>query len=361
MKFFKLRWTSVLFYIALVVIIAAGMTAVLLLQKPVRDWLSDYEASQPKYEVQRIFEEYFEHPDAEKLISMSEDKPTFNAPDTFEDAVKRYADNIEGKKMTFGYVAGSDRRSVNIKADGKRVARFSIKPKEEKSKYGRELYELDRINLFFEDPVEFVSVSLPETFTAYAGGIEITEDHLVQSDVKDDPRDFVPEGAYFFKYKAYTLTGLYSEPVITVKDGVGNDVPLEYDEENRLYSCRYEYSEELKEKYSAYVLEAMKRYAIYMQDDARFKTVKDYLDPDTDLYTNIYENPNSFVWEHDGYFFENEQTSEFFDYGEAISCRVGFDHHLTKKGKEDYIDKCDYTLYLHMKDGEYKIYYMVTH
>ena len=65
--------------------------------------------------------------------------------------------------------------------------------------------------------------------------------------------------------------------------------------------------------------------------------------------------------EHDGYFFENEQTSEFFDYGEAISCRVGFDHHLTKKGKEDYIDKCDYTLYLHMKDGEYKIYYMVTH
>ena len=67
MKFFKLRWTSVLFYIALVVIIAAGMTAVLLLQKPVRDWLSDYEASQPKYEVQRIFEEYFEHPDAENL------------------------------------------------------------------------------------------------------------------------------------------------------------------------------------------------------------------------------------------------------------------------------------------------------
>lgn len=361
MKFFKLRWTSVLFYITLAVIIAAGIIAVLALQKPVREWLADYEAAQPKYEVQRIFERYFESPDAAELIAVSGDKPAFKAPDTFDDAVKRYAESIEGKKMTFGYVAGSDRKKVNVKADGKRVARFSIKEKEEKSKYGRTLYELDGIDLFFEEPNEYVSVALPQTFTAYAGGMELTDEYLISSDVKDDPRDFVPEGAFFFTYKAYMVTGLYNMPEITVKDRDGNDVPLQYDEEQRLYSCRYEYSEELKQQYSDYVLEAMKHYAIYIQDDARFKTVAGYLDPDTDLYRNIYENPGSFVWEHDGYFFENEQTSDFFDYGGVISCNVKFDHHLTKKGRDDYVDKCDYTLYLHLKDGEYKIYYMLTH
>ena len=359
-KAFGFRWSSLLFYIALCVIIAAGMIAVILLQKPVTEWLAEYEASQPKYEVERIFEKYFEEPDAKTLIALYGVKPEYNAPDTYEDAVENFASRLRGKKMTYGYVAGTNRRVVSVRAGGEPVARFSIREKDGKSKRGLVSYELDTVTLYYGEPSEYVSVVLPDKFTAYAAGQPIPEKFLTSSGVKNEERDSVPEGAFLFTYKSYTVTGIYAVPEIRVTDMNGEEVALSYDEENRVYSCRYEYSEKLAEEYSAYVLNAMKRYAVYMQNDAKFATFSEYFDPGTELYQRIYDNPGSYVWEHNGYFFENEQASEFFDYGDAISCRVSFDHHLTKKGKDDYIDRCDFTIYLHKIDGEYKIYHMVT-
>ena len=76
---FKFRWTSLLFYIALCMIIAAGLIAILALQKPVKEWLADfentYETYKPKNQIQRIFDEYFAEPDVEELIALAEEKP----------------------------------------------------------------------------------------------------------------------------------------------------------------------------------------------------------------------------------------------------------------------------------------------
>ena len=184
-----------------------------------------------------------------------------------------------------------------------------------------------------------------------------------QSGIKDDERDSVPEGAFLFTYKVCSMTGLYQTPKIKVTDDKGNEVQLDYDEEKNLFSCKYEYSEELKEQYSEFVIEAMTKYATWMQNDydSDFYRIKPYFDQNTQLYEDIRLNPRLFVWEHDGYKFENVETSEFFDYGGVISCRVKFDHILTKRGKEDYVDKNDHTVYLREVDGEYKIFYMVSH
>lgn len=370
-KVFRFRWTSLLFYIALCVIIAAGLIAVIVVQPPVRQWLADFENSyemyDPKNQIRSIFDEYFSSPDVDKLLSMSEDRPTYSAPDTYEDAVKRYAEKINGKTMTYGYLVGTDQKVINVKADGKVVARFSVKETDTKEynafifKLSRPVYELDKVNLFFDKPTESVSVMLPERYTAYAGEVELGDEYVVSAGIKDDERETVPDGAFLFTYKVCSIFGLYNKPVITVKDRDGNDVILDYDEEKNLYSCKYEYSEELKAEYSEYVLKALEQYAIYMQNDARFKTVAPYYDPDTQLYQDIYENPGSFVMEHDGFNFQKEETSEFFDYGEVISCRVKFEHHLTRKNREDYIDRIDTTIYLRKVDGEYKIFYQVSH
>ncbi|MBO4422315.1 MAG: hypothetical protein J5879_02670 [Clostridia bacterium] len=368
---FKFRWTTLLFYIALCCIIAAGLIAIISVQKPVREWLSDfeqtYETYKPKNQIQRIFDRYFAEPDIDELLGISEDRPEYNAPDTLDDAVSRYAEKINGKKMTFGYLAGSDQKVINVKADGKLVARFSVKVTEEKEyslllfSLTQPVYELESINLYFDKPTESANVRLPERFTAYAGDMLLTDEYLAASGIKDDPRESVPEGAFLFTYKVYSISGLYNKPEITVKDAAGGDVALEYDGEKNLYSCKYEYSEELKNEYADYVTEGLARYAIYMQDDARFKTLKDYFDPNSQLYEDIYNNPGSFVIEHDKYRVENKQASEFFDYGEVMSCHVTFDHVLTKSGREDYIDHFDSTLYLRKVDGVYRIFYMESH
>lgn len=368
---FKFRWTSIVFYAALCMIIAMGLIAVTVAQPSVKEWLAefenDYTLYDPKNQIQRIFDEYFAEPNIDELMELSSDKPVYNAPDTYEDAVQRYADKIKGKTMSYGYLVGTDQKVINVKADGVTVARFSVKEIDTKEynafvfKLTRPVYELDTVNLYFDKPTEFASVKFPERFTAYADGIELTDEYLVSSGIKEDERETVPEGAYLFTYKICSISGLYNKPKITVKDENGYNVPLEYDEEKNLYSCGYKYSEELKARYSEYVLKALEQYAIYMQNDARFKTVAPYYDPNTQLYQDIYDNPGSFVWEHDGYKFANEETSEFYDYGGVISCRVKFDHILTKKGSEDYVDKNDHTVYLRVVDGEYKIFYQESH
>jgi len=353
--------------------IAAGLVAVIVVQKPVKEWLAEFEESyevyKPKNQIQKIFDEYFAEPDISVLLSMSKDKPEYNAPDTYEDAVARYASKLTGKTMTYGYLVGSDQKVINVKADGVVVARFSVKEVDTKVynivvfKLTEPVYELDTVNLFFDKPKETANVKIPERFTAYADGIELTEEYTTASGIKEDERDTVPEGAFLFTYKVCSVTGLYNKPTVTAKDENGNEVPLQYDEEKNLYSYKYEYSEELKAELSDYVTKAMEHYAIWMQNDydADFSRVKPYFDPNTQLYEDIRLNPRLFVWEHDGYKFANEQTSEFFDYGDVVSCRVKFDHILTKKGKEDYIDKNDHTVYLRKVDGEYKIFYMVSH
>ncbi|MBQ1847497.1 MAG: hypothetical protein II135_05780 [Clostridia bacterium] len=357
---FRFRWTSLFFYVGLVAVVAVAILGIIKLQEPVTDWLSDYENSMSKYKVQEIFDEYFKDPDAEKLISMCEKKPEYNAPDTFETAVDRFELRFKGKEISYGYAAGTERKKIIVKADGVKFATFSIKEKEERSKYGRTLYELDGIDLFYDQPTESGKVKVPFSYTVYANGMELDETYLIEENIKEDPRDYVPDGAYFFTYKRYEIGGLYGKPVFTAKDGSGVEVPLSFDITTGEYGCRFEYSEELKDRYGEYVTEAMHGYAVYMQNDARFKTIKQYFDPDSELYQNIYENPGSFVWEHDGYRFGETELSEFFDYGGVISCRIAFDHILEKKKSEDYIDRIDLTVYLHECGGEYKIFYMVT-
>ncbi len=335
MEAFKFRLTSLFFYVTLVVVVAVAILGIIKLQEPVTDWLADYENSMSKYKVQEIFEEYFKEPDAEKLISMCEKKPEYNAPDTLETAIDRFALKFKDKEITFGYAAGSERKKIIVKADGVKFATFTIKEKEEPSKYGRTLYELDSVDLFYDAPTESGRVKVPSSYTVYANGMKLDETYLTEENVKEDPRDYVPEGAFFFTYKTYAISGLYEKPVFTAKDGSGADAALALDENTGVYGCRYEYSEELITQYGEYVTEALHGYAAYMQNDLRFKYIKEYFDPDSDLYTSIYENPGSFVWEHDGYRFGETEVSEFFDYGEVLSCRVAFDHILEKKKSED--------------------------
>ena len=357
---FRFRWTTMFFYITLTLVVAAAILGTIKLQEPVKDWLSDYENSMPKYKVQEIFDDYFKEPDAVTLISMCEKKPVYNEPDTFDDAVERFSQRFKDKEITYGYAAGSNGKKILVKADGVKFASFTIKEKEELSKYGRTLYELDTVDLVYDTPTESGKVKLPERFTAYVNGMELGEAYLKEENIKEDTRDVVPEGAYFFTYKRYAIGGLYNVPTFTVKDEHGNEVELSYDEQSGEYYYKDEYSEDLKNQFGDYVTEALHGYAAYMQNDLRFKYIKEYFDPDSDLYQNIYENPGGFVWEHDGYRFGETSLSEFFDYGEVISCRVAFDHILEKKKAEDYVDRIDLTVYMHKCGEVYKIFYMVT-
>lgn len=361
MKTFKLRPGTVIFYVTLAFVVLVLIIGTLSMKKGIVAMLEDYENSQPKYTVEKIFNDYFKDPEFDVLLSMCEEKPTLKEPDTIDSFIKMLSDNVEGKEITYSYVAGTERKTVNVKADGVKFARFSIKALEKTTEYGNPIYTLDKIKLYYDTPALEFSFKVPTGYTVTVGGIPLGEEHITESDIVEDRRFTVPDGAYLFTSYRMKIDGLYFTPDFKCYDNKGNTVELVYDEENGEYVRSWEFDTVLQSEMSEYVLEAAYAYAAYMQDDMRFSAIKGYFDSSSELYDRIYENPNSFVMEHTGYGFEDGEATEFFKYDTGvISCRVKFTHVLTKTNKEDYKDYVDLTLYLREIDGVYKIYEMVT-
>ncbi len=353
------RFAIIIFYAGIAAFIVAVIIGVALLKDEVTKYLYDYESNLPQYTVDSIFNEYFADPDFNKLLDMAGyEENDFSEK---EDIVSYLDAKVEGKEIKYVYVAGTDRKKVNVRADGEKIASFTIETDDYPSEYGFDRYKLGEIKLFYQ-ATESVTVTVPFNCTVEINGVLLTEDHIVQKDITDDNRTEIPEGTYKFSYTKYKVKNLLTEPDVVVKDVSGKEVEAEYNEEKNEYSVSFKYDDTLKVQYEDYVLKAMKLYACRMQNDASFSDCKGYFEPDTPLYEQIRANPGSFVWEHDGYSFEDEWTGEYYMYESGVMrCHVKFNHILHMKGKEDHPDPVDLVLYMRADDsGKYKIFAMET-
>lgn len=355
----RMSFGTVIYYAVLAVIAAVVIIAMQFINEDVTKYLEAYENSLPKYEVERIFNEYFVNPDFDALLEMTEYK--LGEYDKKEDIVNLLKKKTEGKQITYVYVAGTDKTKINVKADQKKFANFTIVKDEYPDDFGIYSYSLGKIELFYA-PEYSVNALIPFNYSLLLNGCEIGEDYITEKDITDDERLNIPEGTYKLTYTRYSIKELMAEPTVTVKDRYGNEAELKYDEEKNEYTVDIDYSETLKAEYEKYVLEGMKLYAARMQNDAEFSQCKKYFEEGTDLYKQIRANPGSFVWEHDGYRFEDEYTGEYYAYDEStFRCHVKFNHILVKKYLEDHPDLVDMNVYFRKgDDGVYRIYAMET-
>ncbi len=353
------RYAVVFYYAALGVVAAAVIIVMQYVNKELVKYLEDYETSLPKYEVERIFDTYFASPNFDSLLDMVGYE--LGEYDKKEDIVNCLNEETDGKEITWVYVAGTDKTKINVKADGKKFASFTVAKQEYPDEYGIYKYELGGIKLFYEAAYD-VNVLVPFDCSVTVNGKNVGEEYVTEKDITDDERLNIPEGTYKLTYTRYAIKKLMAQPSVEIKDADGNTVQAVYDEEKNEYSTSFEYSEELKSEYEAYILEGMKLYARRMQADAEFSQCKKYFEEGTDLYKQIKANPGSFVWEHDGYKFEDEYTGEYYAYGDTVfRCHVKFNHILEKKWLEDHPDLVDMYVYLRLgDDGVYRIFAMET-
>lgn len=353
------RYAVVFYYAALGVVAAAVIIAMQYVNKELVKYLDDYETSLPKYEVQRIFDTYFASPDFDSLLETTGYE--LGEYDKKEDIVNLLKEKTDGKEISWVYVAGTDKTKINVKAGGEKFASFTVVKQEYPDEYGIYKYSLGEIKLFYSAEYE-VNVLVPFDCMVTINGMQVGEEYVTEKDITDDERLNIPEGTYKLTYIRYAVKELMAVPNVEIKDADGNTVNAAYDEEKNEYSATFEYSEELKTQYEAYILEGMKLYARRMQADAEFSQCKKYFEADTDLYKQIKANPGSFVWEHDGYRFEDEYTGEYYAYSDTVfRCHVKFNHILEKKWLEDHPDLVDMYVYLRLgDDGVYRIFAMET-
>lgn len=350
-----------IFYIVFFLLFICACAALKIGLEKLDIYLLEYESSQPKYLAEEVFSKYYKSYDFESLINLSGSNVSI-----YEDTntlAKYLHKKYDGCNITYksSMTGNNDSYKNNIlkyavKAGDNKISEFTLKKGTKTTDKGFELYEIDAFKLYYTAD-ESVKISAPSNYTVYINGKKINKNCLIESGIETASCKHMPEGVSGITYNIYKIDGLLVQPLITVKNTVGIESSLTYDNKSNLFKANIIYSEELKNEFGKYIIEAAKKYSMYMENDLSWSKIRGYFDPKSDLYTSIRTSANYFVMNHTGYSFENEFAGEFCAYDKnTFSCRVSFSHILHKPGAEDFKDFIDMTLYLKKIDGKYLIY-----
>ena len=346
-RFLKIYFACVL---AAVAVIIAGVSVV-------NTTLADYEAAQPKHLAEEIYNKTFA---ARNFTGVLETAECTLSRFESKAAAADYLSNLsDGKNLTYTSVSSGIEGDVKytVMADDVKISTFTLSKSDKKSKKGFRHYQLKAIEIH-GDFNGLVTVKVPFDATLFLNGVEVPEEYLAEQNIPDDSGQYLPEGVSGKLYKKYAVDGLLAAPEVTVADKNGKQTPVTYSETEKLYAAVLPSDDTLKEKYGAFVLEAIEKYAAYTVNDAGISSLYNYFDTKSVLFKRLERSEAPKVASsHNGYSFKDEKTGAFYAYTDDIfSCSVSFTHILTRSGAENYRDHTDVTVFLHKVDGRFVIY-----
>jgi len=344
-----------IFYICIIALIIITVIATQFGKNYLKDVLAEYEDSQYKYVAQDFFESNFVSGNGETLATLFESQiPRFETEENFA----KYLSEITNDKeflLQLTTVGLGEEKIYNVICDGVKFATFSLEKSAEKSEHGFDLFR-PSTPIFNEKLLNSYSIEIPVGYSLKINGILLDDSYSLGDKIPTASQEFMPEGIEGITYTTYTVDNLCYEPEFEVFSPKNEPSPINKDA-NGVVRAGIVFSKELEEEFSDYVIEATKAYACYMQKDAYFGKVSKYLDPSSQLYTNLRTSPNWMVIDHQSYDFEDAKAFEFCDYGNSVfSCRVSIVHVLKYRGLEDFRDHIDITWYLRNVNGKYLIY-----
>ncbi len=357
----KKRKRLPIFYAVYFICVVLAVTAIHIALGVVETYLQDYESARPQYEAERVFAEYYDSGDFYKLV----DKCDVSLP-PYEttDALCRYLSAFtEGKTVTFSAITTGLDTSVRyiVKADDIKFSAFTLQESEKTTEKGFTLYEVTDFELYCS-PNESVFVTAPRGYTVLVNGVALDASSLSGVETKDRSCNFMPDDVEGIVFVEYEAAGLYLPPnSVSVQTPDGRACPVEARPDGTWHADVL-YSDALAAEHSDYVIEAAKAISKYMQNDAMFRTPAVYLDPQSELYSNLRTSETYFVIRHDSYDFEDVRTSEFYQYDEnTFSCRISFTHVLKRTANDDYRDYIDITYFFRRVDDKFLIYDRYNH
>ena len=321
-------------------------------------WLDAFEQSQPIHAAEAVYKEYFEGEKWSELLKLANYKK--GPLEQNGEAQAALAALKKGKDMSFYSVGGDDLIEYNViltsPKDGnktQKIASFTVKKSEKAGRYGLYGYEFDSAKVFL-DRKESVEIVIPAHYTLYAGENEITSDPV--STTPHAWNEHLPDDVPGVDYATYRFEELLKVPTFSVKDENGSDVALTADESGVL-KAELVMASDVDPALSQRLLTGMETYAAYMQDDGSIGAVGKYFDKESDFYKSAKANPSSFVWDHNGYEFQNERVENFFFFNEnTLCCSISFDQVLKMTGRENYVDRLSMTVYAKNVNGTWYIF-----
>lgn len=344
-KFFKI-------YVGVLIFLAVLLIAALIVLNAL---LRDFESVQPKYLAAEMFSQYFTDDTSALVDAIKSTSGGFES----EEMLRGYVDQaMSGGALSYYEVSSGVKKEwikYVVKSGDKSIFNFTLVEQDERSSFGFKKYKFGEIQA--PSGKLAVKCAVPEGYSLYLNGIQVGSDHLTGEERRISSFKYLPEGLTAPKEDVYEIKGLFCEPAVTADNGNGKAVDVNYIEEEGVYEAVLAYDEELEAEFSEYVIKAAEAYATYMQNDAGFRTAARYLDPDTELYEKTRTTATGFVWDHNGYDFAEESASEFTRFDDnTFSCRVKLLHILHMRGRDDYKEYLDVTLFIHKVGDEWLIF-----
>lgn len=332
--------------------------------------LKSYEKTRPVHLAEEIFENYFKKGDYEGALKLSSED--FSSSENISQIAEALKNKYQGKELILYSVTAEDGKAAYAVAavdkieestdseipsktiTSSKIAIMTFAATDKKASWGFKEYGFESMKIEASGDIK-AKIKAPVGMKISVNGIAIPEESAISTE-ESEYNSHLHEGAKKLSFNYYEISGLFKDPKITAEIS-GEEKELEFDEAKGMYIANIEYDAELQKKYSDRVLKGIESAAAFIQADVGINAVAPYFDTSSAYYKEIRSTPNQYVWDHNGYLFENEICDEFYAYSDSVfSCHVSFKHILKKTGKEDFIDFCDMTVFCKKDGGEYKIY-----
>ncbi len=372
-------WMIYGLFVAVLVTVSVLGTGILI------SWLDAFEKSQPIHSVEAVFNEYFvsekwdevlklsgyEKGDLEEdgdaaaaLAELRRDKVmSYYSAGTTDGVCKYNVVLVEPEDLSASTGTGEDVKDATAEMSVKgipstKIATITVTKKETEGKWGFFGYEFSELEVFLKKN-KSAEVCIPSHYTLYVSDQAINAERI-DGLTPHTWNEHLPEGVKGIEFATYRFQGLLSEPTFSVKDENGEEVALVKNEKSGVWEAGLVFEADVEKAISDRLLKGLKEYATYMQDDGSIGRVSPYFDTRSDFYKSTASNPSSFVWDHNGYEFQNEKVEDFYFFDEnTLCCHISFDQILKMTGRENYVDNLSMTVFARKINGTWRIFQCV--
>lgn len=360
---------TICFYGVWAALIVAFVIGISIAKNALRDWLVDYEASQPDNQSQKIFQEHFAQPDWAELYAMA------GMEDTAVEGAQAYADYMDntvgdceitmvetsaglsgGKKYVIRALLGAEEeRYFNF-------ATFTLKDQKAEDALISD-WQIDEVELFAWDEETGKTVSFrrelsyrflvsPDS-TITVNGVALGEEYIYRS-VATLAESYLPENIHGYRLVELRVDGLLAEPEIKATNSSGEPMELLLDAQTGTYTELIDLPEATEQEMDT-VLSAAQTYCKYMIGAVGAWDLREYFDHTTPIYTTITTN-TTWMQGYSGYAFGEAEISDFYRYCDTLySAKVTLDLNVTRNDGTIKVYELGTHFFLEMQEDAWKV------
>ena len=343
---------TIVYYSLLVLIIAAFFVGMRFVMNSLNDWLLRFEASQPNAKCEEVFNRLFADPDWSEIYTLAEPEGEISAGDYAAYMEQKIGDGKLSYIETSAGLSG-DKKYI-VRNGTEKVATFTLHNAQPQADIPD--WQLDTVEIFCTAELS-VTLQAPPDYTVTVNGTVLDDSHVIRS-VTTKAEDYLPDGVHGYRMNELLVTGLLTEPEITVTDAAGEPVEVHYDAEYRTYDCRIP-AKELTDSQENTLTSAAETYCRYMIGATTATELKKYFDSASEIYRTVTTN-TTWMQNYAGYELGQAEIADACVYSDgSFSARVSLTVNVTRKGGTVKEYQLDNTFFLRETDGSDRVWEMI--